>query len=109
MHALSLPTWWIHITSVLEWMVAMVAVQQLARRRAEPAWNWLALAMLPALVSAMCACTWHLYDNNPSLYGLVVLQAALTTVGNLALALACLLLLRRQASTGEPEEVSGER
>ncbi len=25
MHALSLPTWWIHITSVLEWMVAMVA------------------------------------------------------------------------------------
>jgi hypothetical protein len=108
MHALSLPTWWIHITSVLEWMVAMVAVQQLARRRAEPAWNWLALAMLPALVSAMCACTWHLYDNTPSLYGLVVLQAALTAVGNLALALACLQLLRRQGSTGEPEEVSGD-
>ncbi|MFM7452856.1 MAG: DUF2499 domain-containing protein, partial [Cyanobium sp.] len=34
MHALSLPTWWIHITSVLEWMVAMRAVQQLGRRRA---------------------------------------------------------------------------
>jgi ABC-type Co2+ transport system permease subunit len=108
MHALSLPTWWIHITSVLEWMVAMVAVQQLGRRRAEPAWNWLALAMLPALVSAMCACTWHLYDNSPSLYGLVVLQAGLTALGNLALALACLLLVRRQGSTPQPDEGRGD-
>jgi hypothetical protein len=108
MHALSLPTWWIHITSVLEWMVAMLAVQQLGRRRAEPAWNWLALAMLPALVSAMCACTWHLYDNSPSLYGLVVLQAGLTAVGNLALALACLLLLRRQGATEHPTRAGSD-
>jgi polyferredoxin len=108
MHALSLPTWWIHITSVLEWMVAMRAVQQLGRRRAEPAWNWLALAMLPALVSAMCACTWHLYDNSPSLYGLVVLQAGLTALGNLALALACLLLLRRQGTRAASDEASGD-
>jgi polyferredoxin len=108
MHALSLPTWWIHITSVLEWVVAMLAVQQLGRKRAEPAWNWLALAMLPALVSAMCACTWHLYDNSPNLYGLVVLQAGLTAVGNLALALACLLLLRRQGSPAKQEESRGD-
>jgi len=108
MHALSLPTWWIHITSVLEGMVAMAAVQRLGRQRGEPAWNWLALAMLPALVSAMCACTWHLYDNSPSLYGLVVLQAGLTALGNLALALACLLLLRRQASRPQAEEAPGD-
>ena len=108
MHALSLPTWWIHITSVLEWLVAMVAVQQLGRRRAQPAWNWLALAMLPALVSAMCACTWHLYDNSPRLYGLVVLQAGLTTVGNLALALACLHLLRRQGSRARCEQAGDD-
>lgn len=96
MHALSLPTWWIHITSVLEWVVAMAAVQRLGEVRGEPGWRWLALAMLPALVSAMCACTWHLYDNATSLKGLVVLQAALTTLGNLALALAALGLLRHQ-------------
>jgi polyferredoxin len=83
-------------------------VQQLGRRRAEPGWNWLALAMLPALVSAMCACTWHLYDNSPSLYGLVVLQAGLTALGNLALALACLLLVRRQGSRPQPEEPGGD-
>jgi hypothetical protein len=98
MHALSLPTWWIHITSVLEWVVAMVAVQRLARVRQQGAWRWLALAMLPALVSAMCACTWHLFDNPDELRGLVVLQAALTTAGNGALALAAWQILRRQRS-----------
>jgi hypothetical protein len=64
--------------------------------------------MLPALVSAMCACTWHLYDNSPSLYGLVVLQAGLTAVGNLALALACLLLLRRQGATEHPTRAGSD-
>jgi len=81
MHALSLPTWWIHVTSVLEWVVAMVAIQRLGVARREGGWRWLSLAMLPALVSAMAACTWHLFDNSPALQGLVVLQAGLTTLG----------------------------
>ena len=103
MHALSLPTWWIHIASVLEWVLAMLAVQQLGLQRREKGWRWLALAMLPALVSAMCACTWHLFDNPDALKGLVVLQAGLTTIGNLCLALAVLVLLREQRlkTTGE--------
>jgi hypothetical protein len=43
MHALSLPTWWIHITSVLEWLVAMAAVQRLAGVRGKgpgAGWPW---------------------------------------------------------------------
>ena len=104
MHALSLPTWWIHITSVLEWMLAMSAVQAYGRRRLEGGWRWLALAMVPALVSAMAACTWHLFDNPERLRGLVVLQAALTALGNGALALAAWNLLRQQriAAAGRP-------
>jgi hypothetical protein len=98
MHALSLGTWWIHIASVLEWIVAMLAVQRYGRLRREGGWRWLALAMLPALVSAMAACTWHLFDNSPSLQGLVVLQAALTAAGNGALAIAAWHLLRLQRS-----------
>ena len=103
MHALSLPTWWIHIASVLEWVLAMLAVQQLGLMRHEKGWRWLALAMLPALVSAMCACTWHLFDNPDALKGLVVLQAGLTTIGNLCLALAVFFLMREQRlkATGE--------
>ena len=99
MHALSLGTWWIHITSVLEWLLAIFAVQAYGRQRLEPAWRWLALAMLPALVSAMAACTWHVFDNTLDLQGLVVLQATCTLVGNGALALAAWWLLQQQNRT----------
>ncbi|MEY2748222.1 MAG: DUF2499 domain-containing protein [Synechococcaceae bacterium WBB_3_034] len=88
MHALSLPTWWIHVASVLEWGLAMLAIQRWGQRRGERAWSWLALAMAPALVSAMAACTWHLFDNAEALNGLVVLQAGTTALGNGTLALA---------------------
>ena len=56
MYALSLGTWWIHITSVIEWSLAIVLIQ----RRGLLA----AMAMVPALISAMAACTWHLFDNS---------------------------------------------
>ena len=102
MHALSLGTWWIHITSVLEWLLAITAVQRLGLARREGGWRWLALAMLPALCSAMAACTWHLYDNSDTLRGLVVLQAGLTTLGNGLLAVAAWNLLRRQRSAEQP-------
>ena len=89
MHALSLGTWWIHITSVLEWSLAIVLIRQ----RGEVGLAW---AMLPALVSAMAACTWHLFDNSEGLRGLVVLQASCTLVGNMALAAAAFRMMRRQ-------------
>ena len=95
MHALSLPTWWIHVASVLEWGLAMLAIQRWGQRRGEPEWSWLALAMVPALVSAMAACTWHLFDNAEALNGLVVLQAGCTRLGNGTLALAAWNLNRR--------------
>ena len=97
MHALSLGTWWIHIASVLEWSLAIVLIRQ----RGEVGLAW---AMLPALVSAMAACTWHLFDNSEGLRGLVVLQASCTLVGNMALAAArCApvrLQVRQQLSCG---------
>ena len=102
MHALSLPTWWIHIASVLEWIAAIAAVHSYGQRRREGGWRWLALAMLPALVSAMAACTWHLFDNTPTLEGLVVLQAGCTLLGNGALAIAALHLLRQQRASQPP-------
>ena len=95
MHALSLPTWWIHVASVLEWGLAMLAIQRWGQQRSEPEWTWLALAMAPALVSAMAACTWHLFDNAEALNGLVVLQAGCTLMGNATLALAAWNLNRR--------------
>jgi hypothetical protein len=106
MHALSLGTWWIHITSVIEWIVAIAAVQAYGIRRGEGGWRWLALAMLPALGSAMAACTWHLFDNPEELRGLVVFQAGLTTLGNATLALAAWNLLRQQRRLDGPNPSS---
>jgi len=99
MHALSLPTWWIHISSVVEWLVAIAAVVTLGRARSETGWRWLALAMVPALVSAMAACTWHLFDNASALNGLVVLQAGTTCLGNAAMAAAAWNLMRLQSTS----------
>ena len=89
MHALSLGTWWIHITSVIEWSLAIVLIQRRGLK-------WLALAMVPALISAMAACTWHLFDNSEALRPLVHLQAALALIGNMVLALAAWSLLQRR-------------
>lgn len=91
MHELSFGTWWIHIASVIEWILAIVLIQRRGL-------NALALAMLPALVSAMAACTWHLFDNSEALKGLVLLQACLTLLGNVVLAMAALQLKRRAAT-----------
>ena len=91
MHELSFGTWWIHIASVIEWILEIVLIQRRGL-------NGLALAMLPALVSAMAACTWHLFDNSEALRGLVLLQASLTLLGNVVLALAALQLKRRAAT-----------
>jgi chromate transport protein ChrA len=85
MHALSIPTWMIHISSVIEWVAAIWLIWLYAEVSQTPSWRWLSLGMLPALVSAMCACTWHFFDNSPQLEWLVFLQAAMTVVGNITL------------------------
>ena len=44
--------------------------------------------MIPNLIGAMCAITWHIYDNPIELYGLVTLQGIFTIMGNTTLAIA---------------------
>jgi hypothetical protein len=88
MHALSIPTWVIHISSVIEWIVAIWLIWQYAFLTNSPQWRWLSVGMLPALVSAMCACTWHYFDNAPQLEWLVFLQALTTVIGNCTLCAA---------------------
>lgn len=85
MHALSIPTWIIHISSVVEWIAAISLIWRYGDVIQNPAWRALSVGMLPALVSAMCACTWHLFDNTPDLEWLVTLQAVMTLVGNATL------------------------
>ncbi len=89
MHALSVPTWFIHILTVFEWTIAIFIIAIIAKKKSSNKHIILmAFAMLPNLASAMAAITWHIYDNDVSLKGLVYLQALLTFIGNCTLAYA---------------------
>jgi hypothetical protein len=88
MTALSIPTWIVHTSSVIEWITAIWLIWSYGEITRDRAWCLFSLAMLPALISAMCACTWHFFDNSPALEWLVTLQAAMTVAGNITLMLA---------------------
>jgi len=85
MHALSIPTWIVHVSSVIEWIAAIWLIWSYGEITGDRPWFALSWGMLPALVSAMCACTWHFFDNPQSLEWLVDIQASLTVVGNCTL------------------------
>ncbi|GIL44003.1 hypothetical protein Vafri_1588 [Volvox africanus] len=81
-NALSMPTWAIHVSSVLEWVTAMGLMWKYAEASGNPRWKGMAWGMVPSLGSAMAACTWHFFYNSPDLEFLVVVQSALTVIGN---------------------------
>ncbi|PIA35752.1 hypothetical protein AQUCO_03500245v1 [Aquilegia coerulea] len=87
-NALSLPTWAIHVSSVVEWIIAMALVWQYGEKSGYKAWKGLSWGMVPLLGGAFCACTWHFFYNSESLSVLVALQAALTVIGNFTMCIA---------------------
>lgn len=89
------------MASVLEWMAAILLLGRQARMEQQPGLRWMAIAMTPALISAMAACTWHLFDNSEQLRGLVVLQAACTALGNVCLAGAAWMLVRLESAESQ--------
>ena len=98
MHELSLGTWFIHIATLFEWSIAIIIIDYISSISNNKALGNFALAMLPNLASAMAAITWHIFDNALELKGLVVLQAALTTIGNICLAFAAWNLYKSESS-----------
>jgi hypothetical protein len=94
MNALSIPTWIIHISSVIEWVVAISLIWKYGELTQNHSWRGFALAMIPALISALSACTWHYFDNPQSLEWLVTLQATTTLIGNFTLWAAAIWVWR---------------
>jgi Protein of unknown function (DUF2499) len=88
-NALSIPTWLIHFSSVLEYWYAMSLVWQYAEATENPKWKGLTWGMLPLHASGICACTYHFFYNaQPALQFLVTSQAGLTLLGNITCAIA---------------------
>ena len=94
MHELSFGTWLIHISSVIEWIFAILVINKISTYKKYNLFFWLSLAMIPNLIGAMCAITWHIYDNQEILYGLVTLQGIFTFFVNSTLALAAIMIFR---------------
>ncbi|KAK8945196.1 hypothetical protein KSP39_PZI007960 [Platanthera zijinensis] len=93
-NALSLPTWAIHVSSVIEWVIAMALVWEYGEKSGFKAWKGLSWGMVPLLGGAMCACTWHFFYNSESLEILVALQSALTLVGNMTMCIAAFRIFK---------------
>tara|TARA_B100000579_G_C22086378_1_gene512562 strand:+ start:221 stop:526 length:306 start_codon:yes stop_codon:yes gene_type:complete len=98
MHELSIGTWFIHIATLFEWIIAIILIDHISSISKNKALSYFALSMLPNLASAMAAITWHIFDNSIELKGLVVIQAVLTTIGNITLAFAAFKLFRSESS-----------
>tara|TARA_Y100001933_G_C18716125_1_gene445378 strand:+ start:231 stop:533 length:303 start_codon:yes stop_codon:yes gene_type:complete len=98
LHELSFGTWVIHISSVLEWIFAIFIIYKISLYEKFKNFYWFSLAMIPNLIGAMSAITWHIYDNQIDLYGLVTLQGIFTLLGNTTLALAAFYIYRESQS-----------
>jgi len=94
LHELSFGTWLIHISSVIEWIFAILVINKISTYKKYNLFFWLSIAMVPNLIGAMCAITWHIYDNQDILYGLVTLQGIFTFIGNSTLALAAIKIYK---------------
>ena len=98
MHELSFGTWLIHISSVIEWIYIIFIIKKISKFKKLNIYYWLSLAMIPNLIGAMCAITWHIFDNQSALYGLVTLQGIFTFIGNSTLALATIAIYKKMES-----------
>ena len=94
MHELSFGTWLIHISSVIEWIFTIFVIYKISTFKKYNLFFCLSLAMVPNLIGALCAITWHIYDNQENLYGLVSLQGLFTFIGNSTLAIAAITIFK---------------
>lgn len=82
-NALTIPTWAIHFSSVIEYVLAMDLVWKFSQVTKNEKWKGLTWGMLPLHASGMCACTYHLFYNPSVLKFLVYMQAGFTLLGNI--------------------------
>ncbi|CAM9626725.1 unnamed protein product [Ascophyllum nodosum] len=105
-NALSLPTWMVHVSSLIEWLAAMTYVWRFADVSGRKEWKGLTWGMLPLHTSGLIACTYHIFYNAPQLTNLVAMQAGLTCFGNATMAFATWRIWQagKEAWTGDEAE-----
>lgn len=87
-NALSIPTWAIHSSSVIEFLFAMDLIWKYAETTGNEKWKGMTWGMLPLHASGIAACTYHFFYNTPTFQALVTTQAGLTLLGNITVMIA---------------------
>jgi hypothetical protein len=87
-NALTIPTWAIHFSSVIEYIIAMDLVWKYSEVTGNERWKGMTWGMLPLHASGICACTYHFFYNPSSLQFLVSMQAGFTLLGNITCMIA---------------------
>lgn len=100
-NALSIATWIIHISSLVEFLVAMGFAWRWATVTGNKTWKGLTWGLIPLHTSGITACTYHLFYNQ--LPFLVPFQAFLTCVGNTTAAIATYRIARSNGWKPEGE------
>nr|WDA99969.1 hypothetical protein CspTHAL103_045 [Cyanidium sp. THAL103] len=92
MNILSLPTWIIHIGTLLEWLLIIDFIDCYIminpNERSFYNYKFLILANSLALSSGFIACIWHIFNNYITLNWLIIFQAMLTFLSNFFLFIA---------------------
>lgn len=108
-NGLSIPTWVIHFSSVIEYVIAMDLVWKYSEVTNNEKWKGMTWGMLPLHASGVCACTYHFFYNPSSLQFLVSMQAGFTLLGNLTCAIAAFRIAKANGWTlGEVNPFKGE-
>lgn len=87
-NALSIPTWAIHSSSVIEFIFAMDLIWKYSETTGNEKWKGMTWGMLPLHASGIAACTYHFFYNTPTFQALVTTQAGLTLLGNITVMIA---------------------
>jgi hypothetical protein len=96
-NALTVACWIIHVSSLVEFLVAMGFCWRWADVVDNPSWKGLTWGLIPLHTSGIIACTSHLFYNQIPL--LLPLQAFMTCVGNTTAAYAAYRIARSNGYT----------
>jgi hypothetical protein len=102
MFVLQFCSWIIHVSSLVEFLVAMGFAWRWADIVKNPTWKGLTWGLLPLHTSGITACTYHLFFNQIPV--LVPFQALLTCIGNTTAAIAAYRIARSNGWTPDVHE-----
>lgn len=91
MNVLSYGTWFVHLSSVLEWLNIIYFFLLYTKLKKSVSSKILIFSFFISFCSALCACTLHFFNNESYYYFLINVQSFLTLFSNLILYFSILL------------------